>query len=422
MAVYIGFCQIILVLFVSSFFSRWAAVAFIALVSSTFLPARLWPGFLSGSIFRHWRRYLHYSYLFEENLSPYNKYLCAQFPHGACSIGAILAGSVIQACWPEFNAHCVVASIIFRIPGWKHLHGWMASHPATKSNIDKLYQGKHNCSTWQHQPPTAATAAAAGLADPSGSKLSPSSSSSISYGDSTSSGYDSDNETDMSSSSGRSSRSSDSSSTTDAVVKVTARIITSSTPPAAVTATTTAAAAGSGAAFQHPDSTHLSPKPITSTQPTHDPTHLSLGVSVGILVGGIAEIFKLHPDKERIVLRNRRGFVRVAVEHGAYLIPVYYFGQSTFLSFGPKWLSELSRKLRMTIGFAYGPLGLPIPRRQDIFTVSGKPIPVQQMDPCDPGFEPYVESVHATFTTELEALYYRHRAEYGWADRPLVIT
>ena len=57
------------------------------------------------------------------------------------------------------------------------------------------------------------------------------------------------------------------------------------------------------------------------------------------------------------MLRNRRGFVRVAVEHGAYLIPVYYFGQSTFLSFGPKWLSELSRKLRMTIGFAYGPLG-----------------------------------------------------------------
>jgi hypothetical protein len=44
------------------------------------------------------------------------------------------------------------------------------------------------------------------------------------------------------------------------------------------------------------------------------------------------------------------------------------------------------------------------------------------MSPSDPGFDSYVDSLHATFTTELEALYYRHRAEYGWADRPLVIT
>lgn len=36
-----------------------------------------------------------------------------------------------------------------------------------------------------------------------------------------------------------------------------------------------------------------------------------------LAVGGIAEMFMQHPRKERIVLKDRKGFVRVAVEEGA---------------------------------------------------------------------------------------------------------
>jgi Diacylglycerol acyltransferase len=63
---------------------------------------------------------------------------------------------------------------------------------------------------------------------------------------------------------------------------------------------------------------------------------LKAGSSALVLVGGIAEMFMLERDKEVIMLRKRRGFVRAAIEAGVPILPVYYFGQSKLLSFGPK--------------------------------------------------------------------------------------
>jgi diacylglycerol O-acyltransferase 2, plant len=47
-------------------------------------------------------------------------------------------------------------------------------------------------------------------------------------------------------------------------------------------------------------------------------------------------MFMLAHDREVIMLRKRRGFVRAAVEAGVPILPVYYFGQSKLLSFGPQ--------------------------------------------------------------------------------------
>lgn len=55
--------------------------------------------------------------------------------------------------------------------------------------------------------------------------------------------------------------------------------------------------------------------------------------------GGIAEMFVCERDREVAVVRNRRGFVRAAVEAGVPLLPVYYFGNSQLLSFGPRCCS-----------------------------------------------------------------------------------
>lgn len=63
---------------------------------------------------------------------------------------------------------------------------------------------------------------------------------------------------------------------------------------------------------------------------------LKRGNSVLVLVGGIAEMFLTEPDREVIVLKRRRGFVRAALEAGVPILPVYYFGQSQVTSFGPR--------------------------------------------------------------------------------------
>jgi hypothetical protein len=65
--------------------------------------------------------------------------------------------------------------------------------------------------------------------------------------------------------------------------------------------------------------------------------------------------------------------------------------------------------------------GLPVPYQVPILMVCGKPIPVTRMSPDTPGFDSYVDQVHAQFVGEVERIYHTYKAEYGWANRPLVV-
>lgn len=57
-----------------------------------------------------------------------------------------------------------------------------------------------------------------------------------------------------------------------------------------------------------------------------------------------------------------------------------------------------------------------------LFQVSGRPIPVPKVDKNDTEkFNAAVDEVHAAVVDEMQALYDRHKATYGWADRPLSI-
>jgi hypothetical protein len=153
------------------------------------------------------------------------------------------------------------------------------------------------------------------------------------------------------------------------------------------------------------------------------PKHRFPGTSVAVMVGGIAEMFMLRKDAEVLKLRSRKGFVRLALEHGTDILPTYLFGNSAILDFGPRWLQQASRRWRASFGLMYGPWGLPLPRRVPILMVVGAPVKAgPAMAPTDPGFEARVDEIHANVCLEIARVYYRWRAEYGWADRPLIIA
>eukprot|EP00199_Chlamydomonas_sp_CCMP681_P002493 CAMPEP_0119107254 /NCGR_PEP_ID=MMETSP1180-20130426/9602_1 /TAXON_ID=3052 ORGANISM="Chlamydomonas cf sp, Strain CCMP681" /NCGR_SAMPLE_ID=MMETSP1180 /ASSEMBLY_ACC=CAM_ASM_000741 /LENGTH=335 /DNA_ID=CAMNT_0007092715 /DNA_START=5 /DNA_END=1012 /DNA_ORIENTATION=+ len=144
--------------------------------------------------------------------------------------------------------------------------------------------------------------------------------------------------------------------------------------------------------------------------------------SVAVVIGGIAEMFMSHPSKERIKMQGRKGFVRIALEEQIDgIVPVYYFGQSQVFSFGPTWLAGISRKMRVSVGVLLGRWGLPVPRKIPIYLVHGKPIPVPKVDKSDPKFNDHVDQLLAASIQGMQDLYLRHRAEYGWPDRPLSI-
>ena len=50
--------------------------------------------------------------------------------------------------------------------------------------------------------------------------------------------------------------------------------------------------------------------------------------AVILIIGGAEEAFDARPGSYRLTLRNRKGFVRKALQHGADLVPVFSFGEN----------------------------------------------------------------------------------------------
>lgn len=104
--------------------------------------------------------------------------------------------------------------------------------------------------------------------------------------------------------------------------------------------------------------------------------------------------------------------MRIAVEKGVGLLPVYYFGNAQLFDFGPKWLEKISRKFQMSLGIHYNRYLLPFPSKfyltqgkLPMMCVVGKSIETKQTLPTDPGYESYVSEIHEKFLAELNDMY-----------------
>lgn len=100
---------------------------------------------------------------------------------------------------------------------------------------------------------------------------------------------------------------------------------------------------------------------------------------------------------------------------------MYHFGNTALFDWGPRSLEKLARKYRFALGYLIGRWGLPLARPVPLYMVSGVPIPVKKVAKGTPEFDQEVDRVHAQVVAALQDLYDRHKASYGWADRPLVI-
>lgn len=150
---------------------------------------------------------------------------------------------------------------------------------------------------------------------------------------------------------------------------------------------------------------------------------LQEGHSLGISPGGVAEIFDVLNHDEVIFMRARKGFVKLALRSGAPLVPCYCFGNTKL--FGTWYDSRgrmraLSRKLGFGLCPIWGRFYTPVPLiyRQPLLAVTGAPIEVPlEVEPTQASIDKY----HALFLQELQSLFDRHKAAYGWGDRQLII-
>lgn len=143
--------------------------------------------------------------------------------------------------------------------------------------------------------------------------------------------------------------------------------------------------------------------------------------------GGVQEVILKDPNKPDeliLFLKNRKGFVKLALERGNSIVPVFVFNlDHSYGSIVPR--GELITKVARAIGFLpvffWGRFGIPlgIPKPVKISMVLGEPISV----PCekDNVSTESVEKYHAVFVEKMGELFERHKHSEGYGHRNLVI-
>lgn len=142
---------------------------------------------------------------------------------------------------------------------------------------------------------------------------------------------------------------------------------------------------------------------------------LKAGINVMLVVGGGKEALYTKPGTLDLVLNRRRGYVKLALESGASLVPILNFGETAaYGEAGGAWLwSPINRLLLRTLGMSLpivqGHWGTFLPRPVPQHTVIGPAIPLAK-EP-NPSTD-LIEEVHAKYCSALRALYDRHKDNF----------
>ena len=158
---------------------------------------------------------------------------------------------------------------------------------------------------------------------------------------------------------------------------------------------------------------------------TREAIGLSLrsGASVVLVPGGQAELFATSSYSKQVrIYRGHRGFVRVALQHRARLVPAFSFGEWELMD--NVSMEGMQRWTRSWLGFPvpfwpYGRWGLPLPRRppRGVRVVVGRPVDLPVDGAVD---EAAVEACHRAYFEALFDLFERHKERAGYGDHELV--
>ncbi|KAK6486228.1 diacylglycerol O-acyltransferase 2-like [Huso huso] len=153
-------------------------------------------------------------------------------------------------------------------------------------------------------------------------------------------------------------------------------------------------------------------------------SHNGTGNAVVIVVGGAAESLECIPGKHSVTLKNRKGFVKLALQQGADLVPVYSFGENEvykqIIFEEGSWGRYLQRKFQKLMGFApcfFHGCGIfstnswgMVPYSKDINTVVGEPITVPKIESPS---QDEVDLYHDMYVQSLLKLFDRYKVKFG---------
>eukprot|EP01035_Chromulina_nebulosa_P017690 gene17690-23280_t len=148
-------------------------------------------------------------------------------------------------------------------------------------------------------------------------------------------------------------------------------------------------------------------------------------ISPVICPGGVQEVTYLKNDKEVVLyLKKRLGFIKLGLQNGVSITPVFTFGLRQSFSF---WIPKnalttfIGRKLGVLPMLFFGVWGVPLGpgKPSDYNIVVGKPIKVPLI--ADPT-EDQIKEYHQIYLDELTRLFELFKEDFGMKDIPLRIV
>lgn len=145
-------------------------------------------------------------------------------------------------------------------------------------------------------------------------------------------------------------------------------------------------------------------------------------------------MYYARPGDYRLVLKNRKEFIKLAIKVGSSLVPAYTFGEinthdqpiyqpgskrRAFYEVFEKW-TGISPLLLLGTGITKKSFGI-VPNRTKLTTVVGSPIPVSKNE--NPTNEE-VDELHKTYIDSLVKLFDDHKKNFinDWQNAKLKIV
>jgi len=149
------------------------------------------------------------------------------------------------------------------------------------------------------------------------------------------------------------------------------------------------------------------------------------GTSIMLVVGGARESLSTTPGQADLFLKNRKGFVKVALRQGASLVPVFSFGENDLFGVAHNGLEKLQLAMQKKMGFAiplffgrslsrglfrkvFGAYG-PMPLRVPVCSVVGNPIHCEKVEHPT---QTQVDEKHAEYVKELERIFNKYHKQW----------
>ncbi|KAI0447024.1 diacylglycerol acyltransferase-domain-containing protein [Xylaria telfairii] len=153
------------------------------------------------------------------------------------------------------------------------------------------------------------------------------------------------------------------------------------------------------------------------------PNGEGMGRGVTVVVGGARESLEAQPGMMRLILKERKGFIKMAVRCGADLVPVLAFGENNLYDqlqpqehpFMHRIQMFILKVWKFTLPFLHGrgifnyDVGL-MPYRRPLNIVVGAPIKVRQSSSVD---LEEINRLHGLYIAELEKLWDRYKDEFA---------